>query len=352
MSKLIEDLKIESIVVKNDNLDKINDMLNEYKINIYDYLPKKNAHKVSFVINESSTFANFIRASIWDGVKVWSLKVETSTIQSSDPFMLFDDLEQKIHGIPINQTFLNNAYNKDGETIYKKFRGSFSVFNNTTQLRTITTSDMKFTYNETPIEYMCSSIPIFKLQPGKQLSLEMTIEQGYGYQDANKFNPVDAREYKILDFKHMSQGGPSSLEYNPKKFYLSYTTYRNYEDPLELLHIIIDDNTDRLKKMIDKVKTFDESKLTILHDIETNFIRYDTQTHYHTSESYFLAGAISRIIYDLNNDIELVTYDAKHLLEHSSFIIVQSEKANEQVINACQVLIEKLSEMKKIINKL
>ena len=346
---IIEQLKVETVPVKNDKLDKINSMLSEYKIDIYEYLPKRPAHTVSFVVNDSSSFANYIRALIWDGTKVWSLKVQTSTIQTTDAFMLFDDLEQKIHGIPINQSFLNEAYLKDGEDIYKKFGANFQVFNDTTQLRTITTSDMNFTYDGKKIDYMCSMVPIFKIQPGKQLSLSMTIESGYGYDDGNRFNTVDARKYMILDEKHMSDGGKSSLEYDPKKFFISYTTYRNYDDPLEILRIIIEDNVSRITKLIVKIKQFDESKLAILHDEEVNFIRHETQTHYQTKETYFLAGAITRIIYDNDNAIEFVSFDARHLLENSSIIIVQDEDANKKMIEACNMLVAKLEGIKKII---
>lgn len=346
---IIEDLKVSDVPVKNKKLDEINEMLSEYKINIYDHLPKRDAKSVSFILNGTSSFANFIRAILWDGVLVWSLKVETLSIQSSDPFMLFDDLEQKIHGIPINQTFLNNAYEKDSDAMYKKFKGSFVVFNNTTQLRTITTADMKFTYDNKPIDYMCSDIPIFRLQPGKQLSLEMTIERGYGYDDGNKFNSLNSRKYKILDEKHVSEGGKSSLEYNPMRFEIGYTTYRNYDNPLEPLNIVIDDNIRRLNGLLGKIKIFNESKLSILHDDEVNFMRYETQTHYYNNETYFLSGAIARMIYEQDHNIELVTFDSKHLLENNSFIVVQSDVADEKMKKACEAIIDDLNEIKKII---
>lgn len=345
-SKILTELKVTEVELKNAKLDKYADMLAEYKINIYDYLPKRKQYKVSFVINANSTIANFVRSCIWDRTTTWSLKVETSSIQTNDLFMLFDDLEQKIHGIPINQSFLNKVFAADGEDIYKKFKGSFSVMNNTTQLRTITTSDMKFTYDGKEIDYMCSMIPIFRIQPGKQLALEMTIESGYGMKNANKFNVVDEKEYRILDYKHMSEGGPSSLEYSPMKFHISYTTYRNYDDPLEIMHIIIDDNLIRLDRIIRNVEKFDESKLAILHDIDINFVRHITQTVYSMEESYFLIGIIARMIYELYPDIEYVTFDSRHLLEQISFITVQSDETNKKVLAACKAVKELLIEMK------
>ena len=265
--------------------------------------------------------------------------------------MLFDSLEQKIDGIPINQTFFNKAFDSDGEAIYKKFRGSFSVTNNTTQLLTITTNDIKFSYDNKEIKDMCSMVPIFRLQPGKQLSLQMTIERGYAVDNANKFNTVNQRTYHILDFPHKSEGGPSSLEYNPKKFQISYTTYRNYEDPLEIMYLIIDDNLVRLDKIIQYVKTFDESKSTILHDLDVNFVRHETQTYYSMEESYFLFGIIARMIYEKDNNIEYVTYDVRHLLEKISFIIVQDENANKKMIDACNEWKTKLTEMREIFKK-
>ena len=135
------------------------------------------------------------------------------------------------------------------------------------------------------------------------------------------------------------------------KFYMGYTTYRNYDNPLELLEIVIDDNIGRLNKMIEKVKIFNSSKLNILHDDEVDFMRHETQTQYQSSETYFLAGAIARMIYDQDNKIELVTFDARHLLENTSFVVVQAENADEKMINACEALIKNLSEMKKIIEK-
>ena len=352
MSKdILTDLKVEKVPIKNSKLDKFASMLTEYKINIYDYLPKREAQRVSFNLNENSTFVNFIRACIWDRTPIWSLKVETSSIQTNDPFVLFDDLEQKIHGIPINQTFLNTAFSKDGEAIYKKFKGSFTVMNNTTQLRTITSTDMKFSYEGKEINYMCSMIPIFRLQPGRQLSVEMTIERGYAMKDANKFNVVDGRTYRIEDHKHISDGGISSLEYNPTKFHLSYTTYRNFDDPLEIMHLIIDDNLERLDKVIRYVKLFDEGKSSILHDLDINFVRHETQTTYSMDESYFLFGAISRTIYELDNDIEYVTFDARHLLEDTSFIIVQAEDANKKMIDACNHLKTRLNNLRDCIKK-
>ena len=348
---IVTELKIEDIEIKNEKLDKFAKMLNEYKIDIYDYLPVRPAKKVSFIINETSTFANFIRAAIWDGTLIWSLKVETSTIQSSDPFMLFDDLEQKIHAIPINQSFLNTAFDKDGDVVYKKFKANFHVINNTTQLRTVTTRDMKFTYDNHHIPYVCSMIPIFRLQPGKQLSLDMTIERGYGFNDANKFNTVGARQYKILDFPHISEGGPSSLEYNPMKMYISYTTYRNFDNPLDILKIIIDDNITRLNRVLDNVNKFEESKLSIWHDIDVNFVRTETQTKYTMDESYFLMGLISREIYDADSSIEFTTFDPRHLLENTSFVVVQSKNANALMKKSIESNINKLKKIKLIVNK-
>lgn len=349
---IMTNIKIEKVGIKNEKLDKYATMLSEYKINIYDYLPKRDAMKVSFDLNANSTFANFIRASIWDKTPIWSLKVDTSSIQTNDLYVLFDDLEQKIHGIPINQSFFNKAFVDDNDAIYKKFKASFSIMNDTTQLRTITTNDMKFTYDGKEIEYMCSMIPVFRLQPGKQLQLEMTIERGYGIQDANKFNVVDTRTYKILDHKHISEGGQSSLEYNPQKFNLGYTTYRNFDDPLEILYLIIDDNLVRLDKIIDKVKKFDESKLSILHDLDDNFVKHETQVVYSMNESYFLLGAIARAIYDLDNDIEYVTYDSRHLLEQISFITVQSDQANKKMIEACEHVKDLLKNMQACLKKI
>jgi len=349
---IIVDLKVEEIEVKNEKLNKFDKLLSEYKINIYDYLPTKKAHRVSFQLNDSSTMANFIRSCIWDGTPVWSLKVETSSIQTNDPFMLFDDLEQKIHGIPIDQTLFNKAYEKDGESIYKNFKASFSVTNESTDLKTVTTRDMKFEYNgkEIKSESFCSMVPVFRLQAGKRLSLEMTIENGYGFADANKFNAVDSREYRILDYKHKSEGGPSSLTYDPKKFQICYTTYRNYDNPLELIELIVKDNLIRIDRLEGLLKKYQESKSTILHELEAQFIRYETQTTYTMDESYFFCGVLARLIYDSEMGCpEFVTFDARHLLEHISFVRVQAENANERMLDACKTFKAKLKAIDDIV---
>lgn len=349
---IITELKVEELEIKNDKLNVFDKLLKEYKINIYDYMPKKKAHRVSFQLNDTSAFANFIRSCLWDNTPVWSLKVETSSIQTNDPFMLFDDLEQKIHGIPINQTILNKAFTKDGENIYKNFKASFSVVNDTTQLRTITTRDMKFEYGGKEIKFddMCSMIPIFRLQAGKRMSLEMTIEQGRGFNDANKFNVVDSREYRILDYKHKSEGGPSSLTYDPMKFHIGYTTYRNYDDPLEILHLIIEDNLARITKLENYLKQYHESKSTILHNVDAHFEKFETQTLYTMDESYFFCGVLTRIIFDsLLGTPEFVTFDARHLLEHVSFIRLQAENANERMLDACKTFEKKLKDLQALI---
>ena len=162
-SDIITNFSVKDIYLKNDKLRLYAEMLKKYNIDIYEYLPKRPAKKIEFQLNASSAMANLIRASIWDWTAVWSLKVETSSIQTNDPFMLFDDLEQKIHGIPINQSFLNKAFESDNDQVYKKFKGSFSVINNTTQLKTITTNDFKFMYDKKEIEHVCSMIPFFRL---------------------------------------------------------------------------------------------------------------------------------------------------------------------------------------------
>lgn len=348
--KIITDLKVEDIEIKNEKLNKFDKLLQTYRINIYDFLPKKKAQYVSFQLNESSAFANFIRSCIWDNTPVWSLKVETSSIQTNDPFMLFDDLEQKIHGIPINQTILNNAFDKDSENVYKNFKASFSVMNDTTQLRTITTNDMKFEYNGKEINNICSMIPVFRLQAGKRMSLEMTIENGRGFKDANKFNAVDRREYRILDYKHKSEGGPSSLTYDPMKFHIGYITYRNYDDGLELLHLIIDDNLKRIEKLEAYLHKYQESKSPILHEIDAHFEKFRTQTLYTMDESYFFCGAIARILFDSSKGTpEFVTFDARHLLEHVSFIRLQAEDANERMLEACKIFTTKLKAMKALL---
>ncbi len=349
-SEIIEDLKIEKLDIKNAKLEKFAKMLDTYKINIYDYLPKKPRSKVSFILNENSTFANFLRFAILDGTLVWGFKVIISSIVSNDNYLLFDHFEQIVQGVPLNQTFINEAYAKDGEIIYKKFKASLSVYNNSHDIKTITTHDIKFVYNGEIIENMCEMIPILYLMPGRQIYLELTLDRNYGYINANTFNSVSATEYKILDYKHMSEGGPSSLEYNPMKFYMSYTTARNYDDPLDIMRIILNDYTDRIKKLSDRIKIFDETKLTLYHEDEYEFRTYPNQTQYSSGETYFTVGLIVRTIYEMYPDIQLVNFDARHLLEHASIFTVQAEDANVKVIKACENILQTFEKLKKIIN--
>ena len=133
----------------------------------------------------------------------------------------------------------------------------------------------------------------------------------------------------------MSEGSLSFLEYNPAQFYISYTTYRNYDNPAEILIIIINDNLSKLDNLLQALKKYDESKLSVYHENDYHFVQHETQTVYSMNESYFFVGYLTRLIFDSDENIELVTYDCRHLLEDISFIIIQDSLPTDKMINAC-----------------
>ena len=67
-------------------------------------------------------------------------------------------------------------------------------------------------------------------------------------------------------------------------------------------------------------------------------------------ETYFLAGIITREIYEVYPNIEYVTFDSRHLLENVSIITIQDINANDKMIESCNSIIKKLNTINEIIS--
>jgi DNA-directed RNA polymerase subunit L len=67
-------------------------------------------------------------------------------------------------------------------------------------------------------------------------------------------------------------------------------------------------------------------------------------------ESYFFCGVLARLVFDSElGTPEFVTYDARHLLEQTSFVRIQAENTNERMLDACKAFTDRLKKMSEII---
>lgn len=249
-------------------------IVKRFAIDLMEYVPKGDEFIVDFELHNSNVeMASAIRRGLQEEIPIWTLSLIRETLETTDDYVLSDQLEIAVRSIPINQDYFNKH---DDPT---KFKASISVTNQTNKYLDITTDDIKHNAHGVLFE----KIQIMQLYPKKNIHFQIIARRGYGYEDGAAFSPVANYRYDVH-----TDPGKQITEQMPTKFMIGYTTYRNFAKPLTLLHLLFEDLIMRIEKV----------------DREKEFVVTGTEAKYHIKDSLSVSSLIARQIYDLVPEIE------------------------------------------------
>jgi hypothetical protein len=288
-------------------IEKYVKLLKPYKVDLYDYLPKGTAYEVDFDLTASNAeISNLIWGGFMDECPTWRFQLVYESLDSTDPAILFDDLQLKLNSTPINQTY----FNKHSDP--KKFKATVKFSNPTTDMKTLMTGDIDMGDEKTG--RICENIPLMELSPGTSIAFNIVVERGRGFDNAT-FCPIGNRRLKMDDTDDVKE---------PTSFTIGYTTQRNFDTPFEVMHILLGGLIERITEMEAIYNTTGEQVQVIL------------------TESSHIARAVARQIYEDNPSIPYVAASYDHPSRIKSFIKIQHPEAAELFRSARKKLIARL----------
>lgn len=288
-------------------------------VNAKDLLPKKSKFRVDFVISGTcSGFANGIRKCIMEEIPIYSLHVNPETLESSDRYILSDNIQKNIELIPIIQ-------DKDFEEI-KNWKISLDILNSTDEVVNVKSGDLEITADgkKIPVDNIMSpNITIMELHPARFVKIsDISIVEGFAKDNAGKFATVSNTRYEILDMVPLAhdveekEPGESSMVKDPTEFHLGYTTYRNTKNPQFVIHrccAVLKERLEAFHKELNEVKENKKTKVMMhfstLLDVET---RSEIRFFNFKNESWTLVNMISQYCYLLDNEIPFVAPSIIH----------------------------------------
>lgn len=338
-----------STIQKNSKLLSLEKQLHDLtKLKLKELLPQLPRFDVDFQLHGTSALANCIRIVLMAEIPIWSIHLENSHVETSDPKnTLFDVLATVIHSIPVNQTIFNKL--EKTNDLEKTIRINANVKAGD-KPRYVTSADLKFTLfdgkKNTELKSCCeSTFPITQIEQNKYLRLKnMELRKGYGVHEGcgHKFSTVANIRYNINDVKHHSDGGPSSLCSSPSNFSIGYTTYNgSYDDPLEPLRAVFDVIMLRISNIREY---FVEQRTSPTYfQSETGVVKFVIDEQPTNSIVRF----IHRVAFDMKPDIEFIASNDTHPLSSQQFISLVHDKPIEFMIKACDKALNIVKKLNK-----
>lgn len=332
---------------KNKSIQLCIDLLNKHKIDPTTILPKQSKLTVSFELTNSNTdIANGLRRCLIDEIPIKSFDLnEHEDLESSDPYILCDVIKKQIELLPINQEY---DYSNVEISLFKE--------NTTDVIIDVTTDD--FIYKESKasklINIVGSGILLTRLRPGETIKIKkITISTGVGKENYGKFSSVSNITYKILDATPMidtriGNEGISSMNSNPKHFYIEYSTHRNIEHPLKLVSMSCDILIARFQIILDDIKNIKNSDKSYLSDLLTLETIDNKKVLKIKGEYWTLVNLIARYCYILtNNNIQFVASAIIHPEKEVGVINIIHSEFSSLLSNSIKKIIEEYSSIKK-----
>jgi hypothetical protein len=332
---------------KNKPMQLCVELLAKHNIDAATILPKRSKLTVSFELtNSNADIANGIRRCLIDEIPIKSFELnEHEDLESSDPYILCDVIKKQIELLPINQEY---DYTDLEISLYKK--------NNNDEIIDVTTDALVFktAKSDKITNIVGSGILLTRLRPGETITIKkISISIGTGKENYGKFSSVSNITYKILDAEPMidtriGNDGVSSMNSNPKHFYIEYSTHRNIEHPLKLITKCCDILIARFKTIFDDVKNIANSDKSYLSDLLT-LETIDTKKVLKIKGEYWtVVNLIARYCYILTNgDIRFVSPALIHPEKEVGVINIAHNEFSSLIQGSIKAIISELETVKK-----
>ena len=331
---------------KNKSMQLCIDLLSKHNIDASTILPKKSKLTVSFELTNSNTdIANGLRRCLIDEVPIKSFDLnEHEDLESSDPYILCDVIKKQIELLPINQEY---DYSNVEISLFKE--------NTTDEIIDVTTDDFIYKENKASkiVNIVGSGILLTRLRPGETIKIKkLMISIGVGKLNYGKFSSVSNITYKILDTTPMidtriGNEGISSMNSNPKHFYIEYSTHRNIENPLKLISTCCDILIDRFQIILNDVKNIKNSDKSYLSDLLTLETIDNKKVLKIKGEYWTMVNLIARYCYILTNNIQFVSPALIHPEKEVGVINIVHNEFSTLLSNSIKKIIEEYLLIKK-----
>jgi DNA-directed RNA polymerase subunit L len=275
-----------------------------------------------------------------DELLVKYLDVSIFDLNTNDKYILPDNIIERIALIPLNQNV-----NSD-----KKYK--LHIMNNSNDIIKIYSKELK-TMNEDKSIHFNPNILLCTLKPNKSLTINnIKINQEYGFN--NHIFSLGSFAYEIIN----TNFNTLSLNNNCTDFQLELIPNANI--PLEdLVHKIYDNLYIRLKKIQNDINTYQlENHSNDISKILTDLFIIKNSNSNGTNQLYEIhimhefnniGHLLTRYIYNLDNNIELINYKLEHPLRHKVIINIKHNQYKKLCNDAINNIIKDLNIFKTSI---
>lgn len=337
----------------NKDLQKCINVTKNLDYDILYLLPKGNKTTVSFELtNSNADIANGIRRCVIDEIPVKSFDFdEYKDLDSDDPFILCDFIKKQIDLLCIHQ-----------EYDYRGLKISLVKENTSDEIIDVRSDDIIIVKGEDAIikqkdivNIIEKNIVLCRLRPGKYIKINnIKIVEGNGRTDAGKFNSVSNFTYKILDVDpivdtRLGQDGVSSMRSNPKHFYLSYTTHRNFNNAA----LIMVKCCDALNNRLDNILTEMEKITNSTTEYDSKLIKVESSgasmKKIHFKHEYWtIVNLIARYCFILTKgDIPYVSAALIHPEKETGIVNISHPEFATLIKNSIKKIITEFKTIKK-----
>lgn len=324
-------------LIKDNKMKLCMKLANSYK----NLLPQGKKYKIRITINNSNAaFANMIRRCLIGELPIKALDFdEFEDFESSDKYILNDYIKRQIELIPVHQSIkLNEVF-----SLYKE--------NHTDDLVDIKSGDI---VNDGGKKYFDDNIVLCRLRPGMYVKIDnIKIVQDNTNKNYAKFASISNSYFKILDqvpYDEYTEKGQSSLIYEPGKFELGYTTYRNIDDPFYFIKLCIDVLLKRLELLIEEIEFIDEEEKSYYSDF-IELLHFENYVEIILKEEYItIPRVIVNYIYNLTKgDIKYVSSSIEHPEKNLGKIRIAHPQYIELINKALNNIIKDLHVFKSML---
>lgn len=240
------------------------------------------------------------------------------------------------------------------KTVRKSTRGRGELSTATTQHVNIDTTEVMHS-GATDFKHPRESIKVADLIPnadicigllraGKYIKINnMQIVSGKSRDDAGKFTLLDNITYNILDMEpfDMFQGkGTRSIEYDPKQFYISFTTSGNVKVQT-VVRLLYEQLKEKLTKAKNKLNEFMQfiakdptKKYYNENGLEVTIDRDGMMTYNIHGEYVTLTNMLAQKCYAINSNVSFCTPGVDRYDKNSSYIKLATSQPNELLMTA------------------
>jgi len=309
-------------------------------------MPKKSKMTVSFTLeNTHVSLANGIRRCLVDEIETLSFDFdETKSLDTDDKYLLCDIVKKQIELIPINQ-----------EYDYSDVSISLSKKNDKETIIDVTTNDIIIKKNNDIIDTatIINNIVLFNLRPGKYINIKnIFISKGTALQNAGKYSLLSNVTYKILDVQPLKEdvvniSGKSSMVSNPRKFYISYTTHRNIDHPLNVMVKCCNTLILKLEAILNDMKNISNSDKVYQSSLITLTTESNVRKISFLNEYWTIINLISQYVYLEANNIKFISASLIHPEKEIGVINIVHNEFCSVIKNSIKNIITDLNKIKK-----